>query len=46
MGGKAGPYRLDSGHPIYQLEQAEKDAVDRDIRVAAREMAKVIFIFF
>jgi hypothetical protein len=41
MGGKGGPYRLDSGHPVYQLEQKEKDAVDESVKRAAREMAKV-----
>uniref|UniRef100_A0A8C4W504 von Willebrand factor A domain containing 8 n=1 Tax=Gopherus evgoodei TaxID=1825980 RepID=A0A8C4W504_9SAUR len=27
LGGKGGPYRLDAGHKVYQISQAEKDAV-------------------
>lgn len=40
LGGKGGPYRLDSGHPVHQLSDAEKNSVSEEVRKAAREMAK------
>lgn len=43
LGGKGGPYRLDSGHKVYQVSQAEKDAVPEEVRRAAREMAEKSF---
>ncbi|RVE58198.1 hypothetical protein OJAV_G00206850 [Oryzias javanicus] len=43
LGGKGGPYRLDAGHKVYQVSQAEKDAVPEEIRRAAREMAEKAF---
>ncbi|XP_028992985.1 von Willebrand factor A domain-containing protein 8 isoform X2 [Betta splendens] len=43
LGGKGGPYRLDAGHRVYQVSQAEKDAVPEDVRRAAREMAEKAF---
>ncbi|XP_056145237.1 von Willebrand factor A domain-containing protein 8 isoform X2 [Lampris incognitus] len=43
LGGKGGPYRLDAGHKVHQISQAEKDAVPEDIRRAAREMAEKAF---
>lgn len=43
LGGKGGPYRLDAGHKIYQVSQAEKDAVPEEVRRAAREMAEKAF---
>uniref|UniRef100_A0A665V668 von Willebrand factor A domain-containing protein 8 n=1 Tax=Echeneis naucrates TaxID=173247 RepID=A0A665V668_ECHNA len=43
LGGKGGPYRLDAGHKVYQVSQAEKDAVPEDVRRAAREMAEKAF---
>lgn len=43
QGGKGGPYRLDAGHEVYQVSQAEKDAVPEEIRRAAREMAEKAF---
>ncbi|TFK15889.1 glutaredoxin-related protein 5, mitochondrial [Platysternon megacephalum] len=30
LGGKGGPYRLDAGHKVYQISQAEKDAVPEE----------------
>ncbi|XP_042236264.1 von Willebrand factor A domain-containing protein 8-like isoform X2 [Homarus americanus] len=43
LGGKGGPYRLDAGHDVHQLSQAEKDAVPEEVRRAAREMAQKAF---
>ncbi|XP_061677938.1 von Willebrand factor A domain-containing protein 8 isoform X2 [Syngnathoides biaculeatus] len=43
LGGKGGPYRLDAGHKVFQLSQAEKDAVPDHVRRAAREMAEKAF---
>lgn len=43
LGGKGGPYRLDAGHPVYQVSEVEKDAVPEDIKRAAREMAQRAF---
>ncbi|XP_041662632.1 von Willebrand factor A domain-containing protein 8 isoform X2 [Cheilinus undulatus] len=43
LGGKGGPYRLDAGHKVYQISQAEKDAVPEEIRRAAREMGEKAF---
>ncbi|XP_072301028.1 von Willebrand factor A domain-containing protein 8 [Eucyclogobius newberryi] len=43
LGGKGGPYRLDAGHKVHQVSQAEKDAVPEEVRQAAREMAEKAF---
>lgn len=43
LGGKGGPYRLDSGHTVYQVSQAEKDSVPEEVYRAAREMAEKAF---
>uniref|UniRef100_A0A671LQ04 ATPase dynein-related AAA domain-containing protein n=1 Tax=Sinocyclocheilus anshuiensis TaxID=1608454 RepID=A0A671LQ04_9TELE len=43
LGGKGGPYRLDAGHKVYQISQAEKDAVPVEVKRAAREMAEKVF---
>ncbi|XP_062861685.1 von Willebrand factor A domain-containing protein 8 [Trichomycterus rosablanca] len=43
LGGKGGPYRLDAGHTVYQVSQAEKDAVPDEVKRAAREMAEKVF---
>ncbi|KAM4608925.1 von Willebrand factor A domain-containing protein 8 isoform 1-T1 [Polymixia lowei] len=43
LGGRGGPYRLDAGHKVYQVSQAEKDAVPEEIRRAAREMGEKAF---
>lgn len=43
LGGKGGPYRLDSGHMVYQVSQAEKDSIPEEVRRAAREMAEKAF---
>ncbi|XP_016086400.1 von Willebrand factor A domain-containing protein 8-like [Sinocyclocheilus grahami] len=43
LGGKGGPYRLDAGHKVYQISQAEKDAVPDELKRAAREMAEKAF---
>ncbi|KAK5920396.1 hypothetical protein CgunFtcFv8_024211 [Champsocephalus gunnari] len=41
--GKGGPYRLDAGHKVHQVSQAEKDAVPEEVRKAAREMGEKAF---
>lgn len=43
LGGKGGPYRLDAGHKVHQVSQAEKDAVPEHVKKAAREMAQKAF---
>ncbi|OWF39226.1 von Willebrand factor A domain-containing protein 8 [Mizuhopecten yessoensis] len=43
LGGFGGPYRLDAGHHVYQVPQAEKDAVPEEVRQAAREIAQKAF---
>ncbi|XP_039733143.1 von Willebrand factor A domain-containing protein 8 isoform X4 [Pteropus medius] len=43
LGGKGGPYRLDAGHKVYQVSQAEKDAVPEEVKRAAREMGQRAF---
>ncbi|KAJ8256112.1 hypothetical protein COCON_G00199760 [Conger conger] len=43
LGGKGGPYRLDAGHQVTQVTQAEKDAVPEEVKRAAREMAEKAF---
>ncbi|XP_023392124.1 von Willebrand factor A domain-containing protein 8 [Pteropus vampyrus] len=43
LGGKGGPYRLDAGHRVYQVSQAEKDAVPEEVKRAAREMGQRAF---
>lgn len=43
LGGKGGPYRLDAGHKVYQISQAEKDAVPDEVKRAARDMAEQAF---
>ncbi|KAJ8404600.1 hypothetical protein AAFF_G00334630 [Aldrovandia affinis] len=43
LGGRGGPYRLDAGHKVHQVSQAEKDAVPEDVKRAAREMAEKAF---
>ncbi|KAK4323774.1 hypothetical protein Pmani_005546 [Petrolisthes manimaculis] len=43
LGGMGGPYRLDAGHDVYQVTQAEKDAVPEEVRRAAHEMAQKAF---
>ncbi|XP_050100518.1 von Willebrand factor A domain-containing protein 8 [Anopheles aquasalis] len=43
LGGKGGPYRLDGGHPVHQLSDAEKDAVPESVKQAAREMNRKAF---
>ncbi|MEJ1280538.1 hypothetical protein NN561_011483 [Cricetulus griseus] len=43
LGGKGGPYRLDAGHPVYQVSEVEKDAVPEHVKRAAREMAQRAF---
>lgn len=43
LGGKGGPYRLDTGHRVYQVSQAEKDAVPEEVKRAAREMGEKAF---
>ena len=32
LGGKGGPYRLDAGHDVFQVSDAEKDAVPNEVR--------------
>ncbi|XP_064165757.1 von Willebrand factor A domain-containing protein 8 [Anguilla rostrata] len=43
LGGRGGPYRLDAGHTVHQVSQAEKDAVPEEVRRAARDMAEKAF---
>lgn len=43
LGGKGGPYRLDKGHDVHQLSDAEKADVPEHVRRAAREMNRKAF---
>ncbi|MBZ3884085.1 von Willebrand factor A domain-containing protein 8 [Sciurus carolinensis] len=43
LGGKGGPYRLDAGHTVYQISDAEKDSVPEEVKRAAREMGQRAF---
>ena len=40
MGGRGGPYRVDSGHQIHQLSDEEKAQVSPEVLKAARDMGK------
>lgn len=40
LGGKGGPYRLDKGHDVHQLSDAEKEAVPEHIKEAARKLGQ------
>jgi hypothetical protein len=40
LGGRGGPYRLDSGHPVHQVSDEMKAEVSEEARKRAREMAK------
>ena len=40
MGGKAGPYRLDSGHEVHQISDEAKKNVSKEAREAAKKMGK------
>lgn len=43
MGGKGGPYRLDSGHKVHQLSDKEKDDIPEHVKQAARDMNRKAF---
>lgn len=43
LGGKGGPYRLDKGHKVHQLSDAEKDDIPDHVKQAAREMNRKAF---
>ncbi|XP_063703631.1 von Willebrand factor A domain-containing protein 8 [Culicoides brevitarsis] len=43
LGGKGGPYRLDAGHKVHQLSDAEKDDIPEHVKRAAREMNRKAF---
>ncbi|KAL0271601.1 UNVERIFIED_CONTAM: hypothetical protein PYX00_008644 [Menopon gallinae] len=43
LGGKGGPYRLDSGHDVHQLSELEKSQVPEEVRAAAREMNRRVY---
>ncbi len=43
LGGAGGPYRLDAGHDVTQIPQAQKDMVPPEVLLAAREMAQKAF---
>ena len=43
LGGIGGPYRLDSGHQVFQVPDDVKAAVPDHIRKAARELGQKVF---
>ncbi|XP_075977606.1 von Willebrand factor A domain-containing protein c12.2 [Anticarsia gemmatalis] len=43
LGGKGGPYRLDKGHDVHQLSEAEKNDVPEHVKEAARKMNRQAF---
>lgn len=40
LGGRGGPYRLDSGHPVHQVSDEMKAEVSEEAQKKAREMAR------
>jgi len=40
LGGRGGPYRLDSGHPVHQVSDEMKAQVSEEAQKRAKEMAK------
>ncbi|CAB9501403.1 Willebrand factor A domain-containing protein 8 [Seminavis robusta] len=40
LGGRGGPYRLDSGHPVHQVSDEMKAEVSEEAQRKAREMAR------
>ena len=40
LGGRGGPYRLDSGHPVHQVSDEMKAEVSEEARQKARQMAR------
>ena len=40
LGGRGGPYRLDSGHPVHQVSDEMKAEVSEEAQRRAREMAR------
>eukprot|EP00529_Nitzschia_sp_RCC80_P007784 CAMPEP_0113506290 /NCGR_PEP_ID=MMETSP0014_2-20120614/35823_1 /TAXON_ID=2857 /ORGANISM="Nitzschia sp." /LENGTH=1267 /DNA_ID=CAMNT_0000401763 /DNA_START=433 /DNA_END=4237 /DNA_ORIENTATION=+ /assembly_acc=CAM_ASM_000159 len=40
LGGRGGPYRLDSGHPVHQVSDEMKAQVSEEAQKRAREMAR------
>jgi len=40
LGGRGGPYRLDSGHPIHQIPDYLKNEVSEEVKAAAKQMAE------
>ncbi|XP_061397314.1 von Willebrand factor A domain-containing protein 8-like [Musca vetustissima] len=43
LGGKGGPFRLDSGHKVHQLSDEEKDDIPEEVKKAAREMNRKFY---
>lgn len=43
LGGRGGPYRLDSGHPVHQVSEEAKRQVSADARAAAKAAAMEAF---
>lgn len=43
LGGVGGPYRLDSGHQVFQVSDQLKQQVPENVRKAAKEMAEKAF---
>lgn len=43
LGGKGGPFRLDAGHTVHQLSDAEKDDIPPEVKEAAMEMNRKAF---
>jgi len=40
LGGRGGPYRLDTGHPVYQISDEEKSQISQEAQEKAKKMAK------
>ena len=40
LGGKVGPYRIDSGHPVHQVSDEAKAAVPEHLKEQAKKMGK------
>jgi hypothetical protein len=46
MGGKGGPYRVDSGNPVYQIPDEEKQRISAEIQAGQQEMRQVCFFLY
>ena len=46
LGGKGGPYRLDAGHDVYQVSDAEKEAVPNEVQLYTCQHIAGLCVYF